>query len=156
MRFFDNKRFSERGEPIKVIYSPIVNDDGTITLKESGKENLDDYINSFKDEVDINQLIARFTNGEVGVFNQRQGYYGDFTEFPKTYAEMLQLQINSKNFFDSLPVPIKEKFDNDANQFFAQTGSKEWIDIMSSLHSDGNQSSDDIVIDKEEKGEIKE
>lgn len=154
MRYFKNNIFSEPGNPIKVIFSPIVNPDGTITLKESGKQNLQEYIDSFASECDINVLIARFVNGDISALNQRQGFYGDFTQMPKTYAEFLQVQIDSKKYFDSLPVEIKHKFNDDCNQFLAQAGSKEWFEIMSVMT--GSDSSSDLVIEKEEKGEVKE
>lgn len=155
MRFFGNDVFSESGSPIKTIYSPVVNEDGSISLEESGKENLQDYIQSFAPECDISTLIARFANGDVSVLNKRQGVYGDFTQMPKTYAEFLQIQIDSKNYFDSLPVEVKHKFDDDANKFLAQAGSKEWFEIMSAMNP-SESSSDDFVIEKEEKGVVKE
>ena len=155
MKFFKNDVFSEPGNPIKTIYSPIVNSDGSITLKESGKENLQEYIDSFASECDINVLIARFVNGDINALNQRQGFYGDFTQMPKTYAEFLQVQIDSKKYFDALPVDIKHKFNDDANQFLAQAGSKEWFEIMSALNP-VEASADDLVVEKEQKGEVKE
>lgn len=154
MKFFDNMQFSEPGDPIKTIYSPIVNEDGSISLKPSGKENLQDRIQSFAAECDINTLVARFAAGDLTALNKSQGMYGDFTDMPKTYAEFLQLQIDSKKYFDSLPVEVKHKFDDDSNKFLAQAGSKEWFEIMSSMYSTGQD--DGLVIEKEEKGEVKE
>lgn len=150
VRFFNGKQVSEHGSPIKDIYSPVVNKDGTISLEKSGEENLQEYIDSFRDECDINVILAKYASGDVSVLNQRQGSYGDFTKMPKTYAEMLQMQINSNNYFKSLPKEIREKFNNDANQFFAQSGSQEWIDIMSSIYSEDNKI-EDIVVEKEVK-----
>lgn len=153
IRFFDNSISSECGSDIKVLYSPVVNDDGIITLVPSGKENIQEIIDSHSDEVDINVLIARFQAGDTSVLNKRAGQYGDFTQFPKTYAEILQLEINSRNFFDSLPVEVKQKFNNDANQFFAQTGSEEWQKIMSTVYPSETKV-DDLVVEKESKKEV--
>ena len=130
MRFFDGKLCSEPGSRIKVLYSPVVNDDGTISLVESGQEDLQAYIDSFWMECDLKTLIQRFTHGEINVLNQRQGTFGDFTKAPKTFAEALQMQIDSENLFKSLPKAIKERFNNDKNQFFAQSGTKEWFEKM--------------------------
>lgn len=152
MRYFNNDRFSVAGSPEKVLYAPIVKDDGTIELKESGKENLQEYIDSFAEECDINVIVAKFAAGDIGVLNQRVGTFGDFTKLPKTFAEMLQLQIDSKKYFDGLPVEIKQMFNNDCNQFFAQTGTKEWYEIMNSMYPQ-NEKTEDIVV---EKGEVKE
>lgn len=150
MRFFNNDIFSCAGSPLKTLYSPVVNDDGTIDLVPSGVENLQDYIESSAAECDIRNMISRFVNGDLNALNKRQGVYGDFTNMPTTYAEMLQLQIDSQRYFDGLPVDIKEKFNNDSNQFFAQTGSKEWYEIMSSMYPQESKV-DDLVIEKEVK-----
>lgn len=131
IRFFKNDIFTECGSPIREVFSPVVNDDGSISLQKSGEENLQQYIDSFALECDINSLIARYVNGDISALNQVTGSYGDFTSFPKTYAEMLQLQINSKAYFDKLPVELKQKFNNDPNQFFASAGSDDWIEKMS-------------------------
>lgn len=127
IRFFKNDIFSEKGNPIKILYSPIVNDDGTITLVESGKENLDEYIASFKDSVDISVLIQRFVNGDMSALEKVRGSYGDYSDVPNSYAEFLQMQIDAERNFNALPVSIKEKFNNNVNEFIMSAGSKEWF-----------------------------
>ena len=133
MKYFKNDVFTNSGDPIHIILSPVVNDDGTIDLVESGKENTDDMIQSFAESCDINIILKRVANGETELLQQRKGMFGDFTNMPKTYAEVLQLQIDSNNLFNSLPIEIKQKFDNDANKFFVSAGSKEWIDKLGDI-----------------------
>lgn len=126
IRFDERKElFTNPGSPIHQLYAPKVDNDGNITLVEAGVENTDDYINSFAEETDINILISRMQNGDMSMLNS-PGVYGDFTKMPKTYAEVLQLQIDSKRLYDSLPADIKQKFDHDSNKFFAQAGTEDW------------------------------
>lgn len=49
---------------------------------------------------------------------------------PKSYAEALQLVINAEKDFYDLPLDIRNKFDNDYKQWFAQAGSNSWLDKM--------------------------
>lgn len=158
MKFFNNDRFSCPGDPIHIIYSPVVDSDGSVHLVESGKENSDDIIQSFADSCDLNVIIQRFLNGDLTALNKTVGTYGDFTGMPKTYAEALQMKIDSERLFDSLPVEYKRKFDNDSNKFFVQAGSKEWLEIMEPLMNpknaivnppDSSANLDDFVIEKE-------
>lgn len=107
------------GNPLKMVYKTIVQDDGVIDLVESGKESLYDSIQSWKDSVDINVLLARYSNGEVDVLSKVQGAYGDFTQFPNTYAEVLNRVIQGKELFSSLPLEIREKYNHDFYQFIA-------------------------------------
>lgn len=127
MRFADNSFVSNPGSPIHQVYAPKVDPEGGITLVEAGVENTDDYIQSFAESTDLHVLLTRIQSGETDLLMKRPGSYGDFTKMPKTYAEMLQLQLDSARLFNSLPVDVKEKFNNDPNQFMAQSGTEDWF-----------------------------
>ena len=107
------------GDPLHPVRHGIIKDDGTIELVTDRLEDTDEIIDSYRESADINNILARISNGEVGLLNQKEGFYGDFTEFPKTYAEMLDLMHRGEEFFNKLPAEVKEKYNNDFNQFFA-------------------------------------
>ena len=113
------RTFSAVGSPDKVVYSARYCDDGTIEIKEKGKESLYDFIQSNRDSCDINLLVARFANGDVDALSQVQGAFGDFTQFPKTYAELLNRVNQGRLMFDELPLEIREKYNHDFGQFMA-------------------------------------
>lgn len=133
MRFANNKIVSNPGSPIHTIYSPIVEENGVIKLVPSGKENTDEYIQSFKESTDMEFILAKLAQGDTSVLNRSHPIFGDFTKAPKTYAEVLQLQIDSRAAFDRLSAEEKQKFGNDPNQFFATAGSKEWYEKLGLL-----------------------
>lgn len=136
MRYADNSFVSNPGSPLHTLYAPKVLSNGIVDLVESGVENTDDIIQSFADSVDIRTILTRVSNGEVDLLKKRVGSYGDFTGTPRTYAEALQLEIDSKKLFSSLPADIREKFNNDANQFFAQSGTADWFDKIGTILPD--------------------
>lgn len=145
------------GDPIHIIYRPSVDKEGNIELVESGKENTDDIIQSYAESCDIVTILARACNGEPELLNQRQGTFGDFTQMPKTFAEMLQLQIDSNRLFDSLPSDVKDKFGNDSNKFFAQAGTKEWAETLGDVLSVDNKKLFGVYVEPDVKeGEITE
>lgn len=111
--------FSNPGSPLKTVYRPKVNEDGVLDLVDSGQENLYDYIQSWRDSCDINLILARYANGDVDALSKVQGAYGDFTQFPKTYAEMLNRVNQGKLLFADLPLEIREKYNHDFSQFIA-------------------------------------
>ena len=113
------RTFSAVGFPDKVVYTAKYLDDGTVELEEKGKECLYDYIQSNRDSCDINLLVARFANGDVDALSKVQGAYGDFTQFPKTYAELLNRVNQGRLMFDDLPLDIRDKYNNDFAQFMA-------------------------------------
>lgn len=118
-RMKSGRTFSAVGSPDKVLYSAGYREDGTIELKEKGKESLYDYIQSNRDSCDINLLVARFSNGDVDALSKVQGAFGDFTQFPKTYAELLNRVNQGRLMFDELPLDIREKYNHDFAQFMA-------------------------------------
>lgn len=113
------RTYSAVGSPDKVVYTSKYRDDGTIELCEKGKESLYDFIQSFRDSCDINVLVARFANGDVEALSKVQGAYGDFTRFPKTYAELLNRVNEGRMMFDDLPLEIRAKYNYDFAQFMA-------------------------------------
>ncbi len=136
MSNFDNRyrtpvRFhSEAGDPVKILYSPEFDKNGVMTLKESGRENLYDFIQSHKDSVDIHKIMQRFEEGDVNALSKVQGQFGDFSQFPKTYAEMLNQVIEGENAFNGLPLEVREKFGFSFQQWLASAGSDEWKSKM--------------------------
>lgn len=136
MSNFDNRyrkpvRFhSEAGDPVKILYSPEFDKNGVMTLKESGRENLYDFIQSHKDSVDIHKIMQRFAEGDVNALSKVQGQFGDFSQFPKTYAEMLNQVIEGENAFNGLPLEVREKFGFSFQQWLVTAGSDEWKSKM--------------------------
>lgn len=118
------------GSREKPVFSSKVKDDGEIELIETGKEDWYGYIQSFKDSVDIHLILKAATLGDTSGLQRVQGFYADVTSVPKNNAEVLQMFIDAQNNFDSLPIEIKQKFDNDFNKFFATMETQEWFEKM--------------------------
>ncbi len=83
---------------------------GDVTLIPDGEDNLYEYIQSFKESCDINNIVARFARGDVDALNRVQGTYFDAVGMPTTYAELLNTVIAGRELYDSLPLEVKEKF----------------------------------------------
>lgn len=124
------RTYSAVGSPDKVLYSAKYRDDGTIELSEKGKESLYDFIQSFRDSCDINLLVARFSNGDIDALSQVQGAYGDFTRFPKTYAELLNCVNDGRLMFSELPLEIRAKFNQDFAQFMAAMDKPDFWELL--------------------------
>lgn len=104
--------FQESGSREKLVYSPRYDDNGVLDLVVTGKEDIYTFIQSHKESTDIHVLLDRFANGETDVLQRMQGFYGDVTSMPKTYAEVLNAVIVGEETFARLPVEVKQRFDN--------------------------------------------
>lgn len=131
-QYSNNDRvFCSSGNAVKPTYEGFYNDDGVLELKQTGQINLYDEIQSHAESVDIYTTLNRFTNGDAGALSKVQGLYGDFTEMPKTYADMLNTVINGERKFNSLPVDVRAKFNHNFGEFVAGIGSDSWREKMS-------------------------
>lgn len=121
---------SEPGCREKILYSPEFDRHGVMTLKESGKENLYEFIQSFKDSVDLHKIMDRFNAGDTAALQKVQGMFGDFSQMPQTYAGLLNHMIEAEQTFMSLPLETREKFGQSFHVWLAQAGSESWLQAM--------------------------
>ncbi len=121
---------SNPGSPIKQLYAGSYNERGQVELREDGTENLYDFIQSFAESTDIHAIMRRFENGEVDVLEKVQGFYGDVTEMPKTYAEALQRIADSEKVFMSLPVDVRAKFGHSFSEFLAASNDADFLERL--------------------------
>lgn len=121
---------SNPGNPVKQLFSGFYNEKGQVELREDGTENLYDFIQSFAESTDIHTIMRRFTNGEVDVLEKVQGFYGDITDMPHTYAEALQRIADSEKVFMSLPVEVRAKFGHNFGEFLAASQDPDFLDRL--------------------------
>lgn len=121
---------SNPGNPIKQLFAGSYNERGQVELKEDGTEDLYAYIQSFAESTDIHAILRRFENGEVDVLEKVQGFYGDVTEMPKTYAEALQRIADSEKVFMSLPVDVRAKFGHSFSEFLAASNDADFLERL--------------------------
>lgn len=96
-------------------------------------------LQSFKDDADINCIIARFENTGVLVDPtvpvSRTPQFGDFSDLP-TYQEAQNVIVAANNAFNSLSSKIRERFGNDPAAYFdfvqnLKEGSDEYAEAIS-------------------------
>ena len=125
-----NAFVSDPGSDIKTVYSTKVQDDGTILLIPSAKENVKDKINSYVDQTDISYIIRQLQLGDTSVLNPNKGVYGDFTQTPTNLREAMQTMIDGERAFYELPLDTRQKFDNNFRKWLVSAGSADWFNKM--------------------------
>jgi len=85
---------------------------------------------SFKDECDINGIMARFQDsGLIDHVNKFKGDYGDFTNVQDYHTSMNQI-IAAQAAFDSLPSGVRARFGNQPAEFLNFVEDEDNIDEM--------------------------
>lgn len=125
---------THHGEPVKTIYRGRFKNDGTVELVKSDEVDIQKEINSFAGQCDLRYLMQRFNCGDVSVMQQRNPMYGDFSTIPDNFLDLYNMVHEAEQYFQSLPVDIKQSFDNNAVQWFASMGDKSWYERMNKLN----------------------
>lgn len=146
--------FSRSGEKLIDEYKLIINDDGIEEVVPCGKIDWYAEIQSHADSVDIHKIIEHCTmTGDFSEINKAVGQYGDTVGMPKTYAEVLNLTINAKHEFEKLSPEVRQKFNNNINQFVMEFGTDEFHKKLGLVSEDGIQTRDGVVVESEVKNE---
>jgi len=96
---------------IKSAYSPKLRVQLTFTTKGRTKQ-------AFKDECDINKIMARYIKtGTLEFATRNEGRYGDCTGMQ--YEEACYRVAAAKSLFNELPAELRNRFDNEPGQFLA-------------------------------------
>lgn len=118
--------YSESGSRFAPIYSTYFDDFGVLRFEEVGEEDLYTEIQSHAESVDINYILARYEMGETDVLSKVQGFYADVSDMPKTYTDVLNSVLKSEQFFEELPVSVKQEFNNSFSEFMAALGTEDF------------------------------
>lgn len=118
------------GDPVKVDYATELDARKNIKVVPKGSHSLYDFINSFADSVDINVLLARFTNGDKEALMRRAGAYIDISALPTNINDFIDIARNGQSLFDTLPVEVKQQFNNNYVEFISTIGDDSWKEKM--------------------------
>lgn len=137
------RQLSNVGSGMKDTYKMHVDDDGKRELRKSGEYNQYAEIQSYKDSVSIDYILSRFVNGDETALSRVQGIYGDFTEMPKTMAELQQRIIDAEDLFYQLPLDVRAQYNHSPSEFYAQLDSEKTKNIFKV----GDKAKEDIKAD---------
>lgn len=121
---------SEEGCGIVPLYRADYTKEGVLELKEDGEHDLYADIQSHVASTDLNMILERYFSGDPTALNRVQGTYMDVTQVPDNYHEAMAMIDNARKDFAQLPPEIKERFNNDANQWIAALGTADWFTKM--------------------------
>lgn len=117
---------SNPGERFSPTYSLKITDEGNKDLVETGKVDVYGKIQTYKESCDIHVILERFVNGDESVLSVNTPSFGDFTEYPTTYAEMLQRTHDAERLFMDLPIEVRAEFNHSPGEFFASIGGEKF------------------------------
>ena len=123
-QYTEHDRFlTTPGDTVKKVYSPRWLENGTIELVETGSINIYDEIQSHKDSVDVNVLLAKYAKtGDLKILNKATTQFMDVAGVPTTIVGFYNLVEEGRRLYDGLPVDEKSKYNNSFENFIFQYG----------------------------------
>lgn len=113
------------GRRMHPVYAVKIDDHGHKTVYQTGEHDQYADIQASRPE-EMRSILERALKGDQGALlavQQRHGFYADVSNAPKTLAEMQQLILDATHDFELLPANIREKFENNVDQFISEYGS---------------------------------
>lgn len=80
------------------------------TLVKVGETDIQDYIQSFADECDVNRIVERYINGDASVLQRMQGVYSDVAGVPTDLTTAFETVSAARAYYDSLPDAARREF----------------------------------------------
>lgn len=104
---------------------------GVKGLVNTGLKNVYEIIQMDYEQTKIENILHSVLMGDLQALNARDGSYVDATTMPKNLMEAQNLVLRMKTEFNSMPIEVKEKFNNSADQYVEMMGTKEFNELMS-------------------------
>lgn len=120
---------NEPGNIMEPQYRERYDENGRPYLEQVGEINTYEKIQSYRDEVDPMSIMARYAAGDTTVM-ANPGWYIDTSKLPANYIEWRNLMNEQKEKFETLPLEIRNKFNNSFDQWAATAGEESWMKAM--------------------------
>lgn len=137
---FDRPRsaFACAGSVVSPIFEERVDSEGHLYLKQTGKRDLNAFVQASHEASKIYNILERFNAGDVSAIQKVKGFYADTVAMPKSLVEVHNFMQQIDANFDSLPVDVKEKFGNSSIQFMKSVENGDLSKILSQFSSKNN------------------
>lgn len=136
---------SVSGDRFVVTYKPQYTETGALDLVESGKIDVYDQIQSYRESCDLQVILERFRNGDVSALNQRLPYFADVSEMPMSLSGFLQLYKDAENEFANFPAELRAKFNNSPTEFFASLDSDRFVKAVGEFMAERSVANNDVA-----------
>ena len=80
------------------------------TLVKVGETDLQDYIQSFAAECDVNRIVQRYSNGDTAVPQRVQGVYTDVAGVPQDLTTAFETVAAARAYYETLPEAARREF----------------------------------------------
>lgn len=114
-------------------------DSGGSCLEKVGESNLHEYIQSFREEVDLKKIIERcMISGDMSMLQRVQGVYMDVTGMPADTRTAHDILNHSRQVYESLDSKVKahyQGFDDFLEAFANEENFKKFVGLVTPVET---------------------
>lgn len=126
---------SPTGDKVVQPYGWIYKDGEYVYAPKGNPHNHYEETQAARDSVDLKKILARYQAGDEDALNRVNGFYLDTVEIPHTIGELYDAVSNAQNVFESMPIEIREKYDNNPATFWKAYGSDTFDNFLNDYRS---------------------
>lgn len=137
--------YAPTGTAMQPTYSLSVDDDGVLSLSQSGQINLYDKIQASRDSVELKTILERYESDGIPPIDAKHGFFADVTRLPSSLAGFFDQIHSAEAAFNGLPADIRAQFGHSLSQFVTTAGTIDWynkLGINNNVETGVNQSVD--------------
>ena len=125
--------FSSSGSPVKDKFIMEVTSKGYPSLRKTGEHNVYDEIQSYREGCDLSAILQSFGNecprfNPLG-FEEAEGFVNDFSDV-SSLGDLVNDGEAVKQFFNELPLEVRNCFDNSVHKFARDFTSEGFLDSL--------------------------
>lgn len=109
--------YSPAGDRYQDTYIESLSDDGEPILVKSGSVDLYELHQTGRELCDLKTLVYRFQRGDLEALNQRDGFFADVTELPKTPQDVARLAVESRSLFMRLSAAERAEYGSSVSKW---------------------------------------
>lgn len=94
--------------------------DGVTSLVRVGGNPINEFVQESLHDSLVYTVIDRYQRGDVDALQRMSGQFMDVTGMPTTLAEAQQRLIDIERQFGSLPMSVRQRFDNSVSKFVSE------------------------------------
>lgn len=117
------------GRAMQNEYGYVIDKFGRKILIKTGETNQYETIQEALEETKIENILQRASIGDMSVFRP-DGIYEDLTQLPTNLIEARRAMQNLENLWETIPQEIKNKYNNNLEEFIGASGSDGWLRDM--------------------------
>lgn len=129
---------SPTGDGTEPTYEYVIKNNGSKVLEKTGTKDVYSEIQAQLEDTKIENILKRVAVGDMTDFRP-DGIYADTTVVPNNMVDSLKEIQKLNNYWNSLPPEIRREYNNDLNQFVADSGSEKWLNIMGITKEESNK-----------------